>query len=230
MGSDQSTLPAGVPGSSLRSQRDEEIPYTQYSISKPIDSSHSPRQSPRPHKTQRPVVKQDKDGPQKHEIVVVADGYIPVKDPDPELTKLNTIPVFFPIIRTSLNFPMGNKDTDILDKLDHKQVLLLCLRYQDHMRQLAEAVAFDQNALCIRVKEMDHTIQVLMNALVERQKKYSKYVEQFGRVTETLTTLKKIQKSMSDIVPKMDMLNRLLPASEQLEPFSTKCERSLPKQ
>ncbi|CAG5116101.1 unnamed protein product [Candidula unifasciata] len=228
MGSDQSSLPAGVPGSSLRSQRDEEIPYTQYSISKPIDS-HSPRQSPRPQKPQRPVVKQDKDGTPKHEIVVVADGYIPVKDPDPELTKLNTIPVFFPIMRSSLNFPNGGKEVDILDKLDHKQVLQLCLRHQDHLRQLAEAVAFDQNALCIRIKEIDHTIQVLMNALVERQKKYSKYVEQFGRVSETLITLKKIQKSMTDIVPKMDMLNRLLPASEQLEPFSTKAERSSSK-
>lgn len=38
MGSDQSSLPAGAPGSSIRSQRDEEIPYTHYSISKPIDS------------------------------------------------------------------------------------------------------------------------------------------------------------------------------------------------
>ncbi|XP_059145870.1 BLOC-1-related complex subunit 5-like [Physella acuta] len=228
MGSDQSTLPAGAPGSNLRSQRDEEIPYTQYSISKPIDS-HSPRQSPRPHKTQRPVVKQEKDGTPKHEIVVVADGLIPVKDPDPELTKLNTIPVFFPILKGSLNIPVGSKEVDVLDKLDHKQLLLLCLRYQDHLRQLAEAVAFDQNALCIRIKEMDHTIHVLMNTLTDRQKKYSKYVEQFGRVTETLTTLKKIQKSMEDIVPKMDMLNRLLPTSEQLEPFGTKPERSMSK-
>lgn len=76
---------------------------------------------------------------------------------------------------------------------------------------------------------MDHTIHVLMNTLTDRQKKYSKYVEQFGRVTETLTTLKKIQKSMEDIVPKMDMLNRLLPTSEQLEPFGTKPERSMSK-
>ncbi|KAH9496567.1 BLOC-1- complex subunit 5 [Bulinus truncatus] len=223
MGSDQSALPAGAPGSNLRSQRDEEIPYTQYSISKPIDS-HSPRQSPRPHKTHKPVVKQEKDGTPKHEIVVVADGLIPIKDPDPELTKLNTIPVFFPILRGSLNIPIGSKEIDMLDKLDHKQLLLLCLRYQDHLRQLAEAVAFDQNALCIRIKEMDHTIHVLMNALTERQKKYSKYVEQFGRVSETLITLKKIQKSMDDIIPRMDMLNRLLPSSEQLETFSTKSE------
>lgn len=37
MGSDQSTqLPAGAPGSEIKSQRDEDIPYTSYSISKPI--------------------------------------------------------------------------------------------------------------------------------------------------------------------------------------------------
>ncbi|GFO27241.1 loss of heterozygosity 12 chromosomal region 1 protein homolog [Plakobranchus ocellatus] len=224
MGSDQSTLPAGAPGSNLRSQRDEEIPYTQYSISKPIDT-HSPRQSPRPQKPQRPVTKQDKDGTPKHEIVVVADGQVLIKDPDPELTKLNTIPVFFPILRGSLNIPAGSKETEILDKLDHKQVLQLSLRYQDHLRQLSEAVAFDQNALCIRIKEIDHTIHVLNNTLLERQKKYGKFVEQFGRVTETLSTLKKIQKAMDDIVPRMDILNSLLPESEQLESFSYRSSR-----
>lgn len=37
MGSEQSSqLPAGAPGSSIKSQRDEDIPYTSYSISKPI--------------------------------------------------------------------------------------------------------------------------------------------------------------------------------------------------
>ena len=37
MGADQSTqLPAGAPGSRIKSQRDEDIPYTSYSISKPI--------------------------------------------------------------------------------------------------------------------------------------------------------------------------------------------------
>lgn len=38
MGSEQSAEPpAGAPGSSLKSQRDEDIPYTSFSISKPID-------------------------------------------------------------------------------------------------------------------------------------------------------------------------------------------------
>ena len=42
MGSEQSSqLPAGAPGSNIKSQRDEDIPYTSYSISKPISGGKS---------------------------------------------------------------------------------------------------------------------------------------------------------------------------------------------
>lgn len=117
----------------------------------------SSRQSPRPHKVkQQMLVNPEKaeQGMQKHDIVVVAGGANPVKDTDPELTKLNTIPVFFPIMRGSLNVAPSLREPDVLDKIDHHYLLLMCLRYQDHLRQLAEAVAFDQNALCIRIKEV----------------------------------------------------------------------------
>lgn len=42
MGSEQSSqLPAGAPGSNIKSQRDEDIPYTSYTISKPISGGNT---------------------------------------------------------------------------------------------------------------------------------------------------------------------------------------------
>ncbi|KAK3593873.1 hypothetical protein CHS0354_011478 [Potamilus streckersoni] len=230
MGSDQSTpLPAGAPGSSIRSQRDEDIPYTSFSISKPINGD-SPRLSPRSMPNKQQASLRDgstKEVTPKHNIVIVADGQTGIKDPDPELTKLNTIPVFYPILRGSLNVPLSSRELDSLDKLNYQQVLQLCLRYQEHLRQLAEAVTFDQNALCIRLKEIDCAIHMLMNLMTERQKKYAKYAEQFQRASETVSVLNRVKGTIDDIIPKMDRLNHMLPPEEQLEPFLIKegCNR-----
>lgn len=90
---------------------------------------------------------------------MVADGHVIEKDPDPELTKLNTIPIFRPILRGTINIPPGVKDSD-LDHLDPEHVISLCLRYQEHFKQLAEAVSFDQNALCIRIKEVEKNFHI----------------------------------------------------------------------
>ena len=94
-------------------------------------------------------------------------------DPDPELTRLNTIPVIYPILRGSLNLPPSARDTELQERLDPEHLLTLCLRYQEHLKQLAESVAFDQNALCIRIKEVN---QSAPNIEIPVGTKYSKPV------------------------------------------------------
>ncbi|WAR09025.1 BORC5-like protein [Mya arenaria] len=185
MGAEQSRVPpAGAPGSTIRSQRDEDIPYTSLTISKPI-SADSPKSSPRNQgsrqraatmPTQREM--QARESTPKHNIVVVADGQTVIKDPDPELTRLDTIPVIYPILRGSLNLPTSARDNELLERMDPEHLLMLCLRYQEHLKQLSES--------------------------------------------ETVTVLNRIKDTMNDIIPKMETLNKMLPADERMEPFQMK--------
>ena len=62
-------------------------------------------------------------------------------------------------------------------------------------------------------------IDLLMQNFTDKQRKYAKYCEQFKTVNDLSHTLKKIQRSMDEILPSINEINELFPEEERLEVF-----------
>lgn len=235
MGSEQSHQQgAAIPSSSRQSSSprpsissDTDVPYISYTVNRPIGDSPK-LQSKNPHHSLRSATPSPRISPKPqrprlitgHDIVVVKEGSQPEEtlETDPDLCRLQTIPTFMPIMRGALNIPTM-RDPDVLDKLDYKGVLGVCLRYQEHLKHCAEAVATEQNALATRIREIDFAIGTLTSMLTERQKRYAKYAEKFSKVQEISKTLSRCHITLKQTIESMETLNALLPPGEQLEPF-----------
>uniref|UniRef100_A0A131XD32 BLOC-1-related complex subunit 5 n=1 Tax=Hyalomma excavatum TaxID=257692 RepID=A0A131XD32_9ACAR len=155
-----------------------------------------------------------------HSIVVVKEGSVEAQtaENDEDLIKLQSIPQFWPILKGSLHSPIIC-DSDVGERLDHRAVNRLASRYQEHLRQCAELVSIEQNALAARIREIDYAVSTLNTMMTERQKKFGKYVEQLLKVHELSNLLQTTESALAKTIEQLDQLNRLLPPEEQLEPF-----------
>ncbi|XP_071943303.1 BLOC-1-related complex subunit 5-like [Antedon mediterranea] len=199
----------------------EDVPYTSYSIERQKTQKDS-RDAPQRVQS---ASKSCDITPKASDIVVVADGSSPKRDSglNAELQKMQDIPTFLPIMRGTLNVP-SMEDPNVLDKLDSSKLYALSLRYQEHLKACSEAVTFDQNSLTHRVKEIDTEIISITSTLSERQKKFAKYAEHIQKINEMSSTVKRIQMSVDQLIPTMNMLNSMLPESERLEQCKMKNE------
>ncbi|PAA81253.1 hypothetical protein BOX15_Mlig003993g4, partial [Macrostomum lignano] len=218
-------------------------PSHQYSVNRPIGSDSSPPQSnfnlhgnsAAANTAAAPASGSSStadDG--KHRIVVVNSGPRPdsaaVSD---ELRALGTQPTFMPLIKSSATSTGHALDSSAsaapaAERVDHRSLLHFCARYQEHLKQCAEAVAFDQNSLCGRIKELEAGSKSIHDSLQERHKKFQRLAEQIHKVTELRSMLTRMRSHAKHLGALMEELNSALPADCQLEPFSW--QSTLPQQ
>lgn len=156
------------------------------------------------------------------EIVVVKSGKYKTKDQqinkDPDLLKLEKIPKFHPLMKSSLNI-QSMTDFDSMNKIDVRPAQQICARYQTHLKLCAEAVTFDQDAITQRIKELDiHSASVLRH-VSQRYKKLQCEMNVIETVNEIKKNINRVEMTLQQIMPLMDELNKKLSEDHRMEPF-----------
>lgn len=141
------------------------------------------------------------------------------KNEDEDIRNLSRLPFCYPLIRGTVSATAA-REFEFFDKFDLRPCLLMCSRYENHLRQCADAVSFDQNMLSSRVREVDAHSAVVLRRVSERFKRLSHEAGQLRKVEEMNANLKRIDANLKRLVPTMERLNNMLPESERLERFS----------
>ncbi|XP_075231186.1 BLOC-1 related complex subunit 5 [Lycorma delicatula] len=241
--SDAETVDASRPGSispgpSICS--DSDLPYISYTVNRPIGDSPKPSKQTShltrgkslgtassllssPGGKRSLLRKQSSSRIQSstgHNIVVVNKPTTPQdsSDKDADILKLQSVPMFLPIMRGTLNLT-DVRDPEVLERLDQSAVYKLCLRYQNHLNHCATVVADEQNVVCQKMREVDLETNRLVQVMTERQKIFTKYTEKLNKVHEITHQLNKCHLALNQTLELIETLNNTLPADERLEPF-----------
>uniref|UniRef100_A0A1L8DC47 BLOC-1-related complex subunit 5 n=1 Tax=Nyssomyia neivai TaxID=330878 RepID=A0A1L8DC47_9DIPT len=158
-------------------------------------------------------------GSTAHNIVVVKaatkEGGI---DKDPDILRLQSIPMFLPVMRGTLSLP-AHRDPEVLERLQPVHLNNMCRRIQAHYSVMANRVAIDQSQLAAQIKEIDGDITKMHSAMCDRQKMYAAYAEQFSKLHSISQQLSRCNVILNETIATAEALNNILAIDDRLEPF-----------
>ena len=151
------------------------------------------------------------------DIIVVRDMPDASKEVvDLTLAKLRKLRITYPVIKNVSGVPI--EGIDLIPGLSGDPVTEMLLRYQYHLTECAEAVAFDQNALSKRLKEVEVFSTSILKTAIDRQKHMDQSLGSIQKFFEIDSLLERIGKNMDKTIDLMQSLNALLPEDERLPP------------
>jgi ATP-dependent Lon protease len=133
-----------------------------------------------------------------------------------EPNKLQYVPVFYPIIKSSIDM----KDDKVFIHMNPESMIKLSEIIRNHLNICAYNVTQDEEAITIEIKQVHFVIDMMLQNFSEKQRKYAKFCEQFKSIGEISNSLKRIQRTMDEVLPMIDEINDHLPSELKLEKFS----------
>lgn len=208
-----------------------EVPFVSYTVNKPIGDSPK-KQAKSSSESKFRLLKRSNPsqnparGPRTaHNTMVMVNadplalGATPNLKDDEDLARLARIPSFLPIMRASLSGNAQVKDPDILERLDYRGLLSLCLRYENHLRFCGATVSTEQAELNKRLRDIDRDVAEVAVRMEERHRRLAKYSEKLSRVRDMSKCLSKCHILLNENIEQMEVLNNMLPPDDRLEPF-----------
>ena len=161
------------------------------------------------------ILKTDKDGEIK-EILVVNKRESNNHEVELLQERLRQLPPIIkplvPIGQTTLNGHYPSLQSNILYDFG--------IKVEQELRLNADDVAREQNRLCDRIRDLDHSIGIASSSIViERQRKFNKASENFTKFDEIDQIILRCEADIENILSSFTKLNEALPKSFQIEPF-----------
>lgn len=146
------------------------------------------------------VVKDSPDAPSKANV-------------DETIARLRKLKITYPLIKNIGGIPI--EGLDMLPGLNPDPMTEMLLRYQYHLTECAEAVAFDQNAISKRMKEVEHYSTSVLKDANAKQKSMEQSFIDMQKFFEIDSLIDRISKNMDKTIKLMQNLNQMLPEDKQ---------------
>lgn len=132
---------------------------------------------------------------------------------DEDIQVLRKAKLSKPILR---NLFTNEPDIERLPRIVSTPMTEMILRYQFHLTECSEAVAFDQNALTKQMKETDALAQRVCKSMNEKYKSTEKAITQIESVHDVSLVLTQIERNLNSCIELFKAINKKLPMEDQI--------------
>lgn len=156
----------------------------------------------------------------KGKVIVVKQGTntgLPSSSRNDDLMRrFSEIPKFYPILKGAVNQSGLRDPLETTFKISARPFLKLSHRLQEHLSHCANVALAEQGSLANAIKDVDHTIAMLLLQYAEQKKSLDRFQNNVIKIGDLQAHISNLRFLFQDIIPMAETLNEILPEQRRL--------------